>query len=195
VPGIETTAFNWLDWALLIFLAVSVISGMTRGLVRQALGFASLFVGLFLAERWAPSVSVWLNSTFNLSKSLQAFLIPIFGNYDLEPVALGVISFLVVWGAVSIAFNLLGGVLQTVARLPLLATANRLGGAALGALKGAVVVVIVASLISFLPATSSLGATADNSYVVNQVHHVSPSFYQHLQELMNRIIQSSLSRP
>lgn len=192
MPAIETTAFNWVDWVLIIILGVAALSGMTRGLVKQALDFASLFVGLFLADKWAPKVSLWLNSTFNLGTSLRAFLTPIFGNYNLEPVALAVISFLVVWGIVSVAFSLLGGVLETAARLPLLATANRLGGAALGALKGAVVVFIVASLLSFLPVNSGLGSTASSSYLVGQVHSISPAFYQHLQTLMNRIVQSRL---
>lgn len=192
MQGIETTAFNWMDWVLLVMLGLSIVSGLTRGLVRQALAFASLFVGLFLADKWAPQVSVWLNGTFNLGDSLRTFLTPLFGNYNLEPVALAVISFLVVWGLVSVAFNLLGGVLESVARLPLLATANRLGGGALGALKGAVILFIVASLLSFLPADSSLGTTARNSYIVEQVHTISPSFYQHLQALMNKIVQSRL---
>jgi len=190
VPPIETTAFNWMDWALLLILAASVLSGMFKGLVKQALDFASLFVGLFLADKWAPQVSVWLNSTFNLGTSIRALLIPLFGNYSLEPVALAVLSFLLVWGVVSIAFSLLGGILQSVTRLPILATANRLGGGLLGALKGALTIFIVASLLSFLPASSSLGSTAKSSYVVTEVQKLSPSFYQHLQALLNRIVQA-----
>lgn len=192
MQAIETTAFNWMDWLLVVILAVAALSGMTRGLVRQALGFASLFIGLFLADKWAPKVSLWLNNTFNLGGSLRAFLTPMFGNYDLEPIALAIISFLLVWGLVSVTINLLGGALETVARLPLLGTANRLGGGLFGALKGAVVVFIIASLLSFLPANSNLGSTAQNSYLVTQVHSLSPTFYQHLQELMNRIVQSRL---
>lgn len=192
MPPIETTAFNWMDWALLVILALSVFSGMFKGLVKQALDFASLFVGLFLADKWAPQVSVWLNSTFNLGTSLRTLLVPIFGNYNLEPVALAVLSFLLVWGVVSVAFSLLGGVLQSVTRLPLLATANRLGGGLLGALKGGLVLFIVASLLSFLPADSSLGSTAKNSYLVAEVQKLSPAFYQHLQALLNRIVQSRL---
>lgn len=190
VPPIETTAFNWMDWALLLVLAASLLSGMFKGLVKQALDFASLFVGLFLADKWAPQVSVWLNSTFNLGTSIRALLIPLFGNYSLEPVALAVLSFLLVWGVVSIAFSLLGGILQSVTRLPILATANRLGGGLLGALKGALTIFIVASLLSFLPASSSLGSTAKSSCVVTEVQKLSPSFYQHLQALLNRIVQA-----
>lgn len=192
MEGIATASFNWMDWALVVILGITALSGMTRGLVRQALDFASLFVGLLLADMWAPKVSLWLNHTFNLGSSLRTFLTPIFGNYDLEPIALAIISFLAVWGLVSVTFNLLGGTLETVARLPLLATVNRLGGGVLGALKGAVVVFIVASLLSFLPANSNLGSTAQHSYLVTQVHSLSPTFYQHLQELMNRIVQSRL---
>ncbi|MGI6357676.1 MAG: CvpA family protein [Bacillota bacterium] len=193
LPAVETSsAFNWLDWALLIILALSVLSGLVKGLVKQALDFVSLFAGLYLADRWSPQVSVWLNSSFNLGTGLRSLLIPVFGNYDLEPLALAVLSFLLVWGLVSIAFSLLGGILQSVARLPLLNTANRLMGGALGLLKGVVVVFIIASLLSFLPVGSSLGRTAANSYLVAEVQRLSPVFYQQLQALLNQIVQARL---
>ncbi len=194
LSGVETTAFNWLDWALLLILGLSILGGLVKGLVKQALDFVSLFVGLYLADRWSPQVSIWLNSTFNLGTGLRSLLVPVFGNYDLEPLALAVLSFLLVWGLVSIAFSLLGGVMQSVAKLPLLNTANRLAGGLLGLIKGVVVVFIIASLLSFLPVGSSLGRTATSSYMVAEVQRLSPVFYQQLQALLNQIVQTRLQR-
>lgn len=177
----------WIDWVLLGVLALSVLSGYTRGLIKQALDFAGLFVSLYLAGRWSPAMAAWLNSNFNISNHIRNFLLPALGDYRLEPVVLSVLSYLLVWCLVSAAFGILGHFLESVAKLPLLSSVNRLGGALLGALKGGIIVFIVASLLSFLPATAQLGALAQRSYVATRVRYISPLFYQHLQELIGRI--------
>ncbi len=189
MSGAEVASFSWLDWALIAVFALSVIHGLSRGLIRQAVDFVGLFLGLYLANLFSPTVAAWLDSTFNLGTSLRAFLVP-FGNYELEPILLSILSFLLVWFGVGILLGLAGGVLETVARLPILASANRLGGAAFGALKGALVVFIVASLLSFVPMQTSLGMAVHRSYVVGQVRFVSPIFYEQLQNL----ITNSLNR-
>lgn len=177
----------WIDWVMLGILALSVLNGLTRGLVKQALGFAGLFVSLYLADRWAPAVAHWLNSSFDVSTHIRGFLLPILGDYRLEPTVLAVLSYLLVWCFVSAAFGILGLFLESVTKLPIISSVNRLGGAILGALKGGVIVFIIASLLSFLPASTKLGALGQRSYVGAQVRYISPVFYQHLQDLMGRI--------
>ncbi|NLW16839.1 MAG: CvpA family protein [Firmicutes bacterium] len=179
--------FIWIDWVLLGIFALSVLTGFTRGIVRQALDFAGLFVSLYFAGRWAPAMAAWLNNNFCLSNHIRNFLLPILGDYRLEPVLLSVLSYLLVWCLVSAVFGILGHFLESVAKLPLLSSVNRLGGALLGALKGGIIVFIIASLLSFLPATTRLGALAQRSYVATQMRYISPIFYQYLQELIGRI--------
>lgn len=177
----------WLDWVMLGILALSVLNGLTRGLVKQALGFAGLFVSLYLADRWAPAVAHWLNSSFDVSTHIRGLLLPILGDYRLEPTVLAVLSYLLVWCFISAAFGMLGLFLESVTKLPIISSVNRLGGAILGALKGGVIVFIIASLLSFLPASTKLGALGQRSYVGAQVRYISPVFYQHLQDLISRI--------
>lgn len=177
----------WIDWVMLGILALSVLNGLTRGLVKQALGFAGLFVSLYLADRWAPAVAHWLNSSFDVSTHIRGFFLPILGDYRLEPTVLAVLSYLLVWCLISTAFGILGLFLESVTKLPIISSVNRLGGAILGALKGGVIVFIIASLLSFLPASTKLGALGQRSYVGAQVRYISPVFYQHLQDLIGRI--------
>lgn len=184
MSGPEVMGFTWFDWALIAVFALSVINGLSRGLVRQAVDFVGLFLGLYLANLFSPTVAKWLDSTFNLGSSLRAFLMPIFGSYELEPVLLAILSFILIWFGVGILLGLAGGMLETVARLPILASANRLGGAAFGALKGALVVFIMASLLSFVPIQTSLGTAVHRSYIVSQVRYLSPIFYEQLQNLI-----------
>lgn len=185
--NVSTEAFIWLDWVMLGILAVSILNGLRRGLVKQALGFAGLFISLYFADRWAPAVATWLNSSLDVSTHIRGFLLPLLGDYRLEPTVLAVLSYLLVWCVISVAFNILGIFLDSVAKLPLIASVNKLGGAALGALKGGIVVFMIASLLSFLPVSTKLGAAGQGSYIGTQVRYVSPMFYQHLQELIGRI--------
>lgn len=183
--GVETLV--WIDWVLLGILVLSIVNGLTRGLVKQALGFAGLFVSLYLADRWAPAMAHWLNSSFDLSTRIREFVLPLLGDYRLEPTVLAVLSYLLVWCLVSAAFGILGLFLESVTRLPIISSVNRLGGAVLGTLKGGIIVFIIASLLSFLPASTRLGALGHRSYVGAQVRYISPVFYEHLQELIGRI--------
>ena len=61
-----TQGFNWLDWALVVLLFLSVTGGLRKGLIRQAIDFAGLFVGLFFAWQFSPAVAHWLNVSFKL---------------------------------------------------------------------------------------------------------------------------------
>lgn len=177
----------WVDWVLLGILVLSTVNGLARGLVKQALGFAGLFVSLYLADRWAPAMAQWLNSSFDVSVRIREFLLPLLGDYRLEPTVLAVLSFLLVWCLVSAAFGILGLFLESVTRLPIVSSINKLGGAAIGALKGGVIVFIIASLLSFLPTSTQLGTLGQRSYVGAQVRYISPVFYESLQELIGRI--------
>lgn len=183
--GVETLV--WIDWVLLGILILSIVNGISRGLVKQALGFAGLFVSLYFADRWAPAMAHWLNSSFDLSMRIREFLLPLLGDYRLEPTVLAVLSYVLVWCLVSAAFGVLGMFLDSVTKLPIISSVNRLGGAALGALKGGIIVFIIASLLSFLPASTRLGALGQRSFIGAQVRYISPVFYEHLQELISKI--------
>lgn len=182
-----TQGFNWLDWALVVLLFLSVTGGLRKGLIRQAIDFAGLFVGLFFAWQFSPAVAHWLNVSFNLETGLRSVVLPLVGDLSLEPLLLSVVSFLLVWAVANIALNLLGSTLEAMARLPVLSSANRLGGALFGLLRGAIVLFIVASIVSIAPVTTSLGQAAANSYFVAQVSRVSPIFYEQLQRMIRDV--------
>ena len=52
--SVSAETMVWIDWVMLGILAVSVLNGFVRGLVKQALGFAGLFVSLYLATGSCP---------------------------------------------------------------------------------------------------------------------------------------------
>jgi uncharacterized membrane protein required for colicin V production len=182
----------WIDWVFIAIFIISVLRGLSHGLVKQVLSLVSLFVSLFLAERWAPMVANWLNGQLAAEGHVAAFLSPMLGGSRWEPIAVAVLSFLLVWCFIGIFFYLLEAFLESVARLPLLSSVNRLGGAALGVLRGGFIVFVLASFISFLPSSTDLGKVAQDSYISAQVKTMSPVLYQQLQGLAIRVWQDSI---
>ncbi|MGI6343489.1 MAG: CvpA family protein [Bacillota bacterium] len=185
----ELTSFSWVDWLLLAIFAVFLVRGWASGLIKQLVSLARFVVGLYLANKLAPHVGAWLNNTFGLVESIGEFLLPIFGSDELAPAVLAVISFLICWAVVSIFFELVSHLLSGVARLPVISTLNRLGGAALGALKGLLVVIIVTHLLMLVPETTELGQLVHRSALATRVYAASPVFYEQLMNLVMRILE------
>lgn len=51
---------NWIDWALLAVLLLSVLLGIWRGLVYEVLSVAGWVIAFFAAQAYAGTVAEWL---------------------------------------------------------------------------------------------------------------------------------------
>jgi membrane protein required for colicin V production len=51
---------NWVDWALLVVLVLSVLLGIWRGLVYEVLSVAGWVLAFFAAQAYASTVAEWL---------------------------------------------------------------------------------------------------------------------------------------
>ena len=70
-----------------------------------------------------------------------------------------------------------------VARLPIVSTFNRLGGAVMGFVKGVTVVFVVAALIKAMP-VGQFTEHIEGSQVVATVLKLSPALYDYIRELI-----------
>ena len=116
-------------------LILMVIRGWMKGLVREAIDVATLVVGAVIAFRLAPIAGRTLTAIFGMSPEAARLI----G---------GTVLFVAIWVGASIAGMLIH---KSIKILPGLSTLNRLGGAALGAVYTAVVVVIGLTLMSAAP--------------------------------------------
>lgn len=66
--------FNWLDWGILVVLAVGLISGFLRGLVGMVAGLVAYLIGLVLAGRYSGAVLAWLDARLQVVDRLAVFL-------------------------------------------------------------------------------------------------------------------------
>jgi membrane protein required for colicin V production len=147
------------DGLMLALLLVSVIVGLVRGLVYEVLSLAGWVVAYFGAHWVAP----WL-----------APLLPVG-----EPGS-GVqraAAFLAAFFAILIVWTLLAKVVRLLVHATPLTLVDRVGGGAFGVLRGALVLMAVATLVAFTPAAQSSlwQASVGARWLTGAVHALWPA--------------------
>jgi membrane protein required for colicin V production len=127
----------WTDWALIALLALSVSIGMARGLVFELMSLAGWVVAYFAALWFAPEVAPHLpvgtpGSALNHSAALAACFV----------------GAIVIW-------SLLARLVRMVIAATPLTVPDRILGAAFGALRGLVLLLALATVVSLTPAAQS----------------------------------------
>ncbi len=135
--GDALPALGWVDWTLLAVLAASVVVGLVRGLVFECLSLAGWVVAWFAAQWAAPQLAPQLpvgapGSAPNLAAAF----------------ALCFAGALVAWG-------LLARLVRLLVRATPLSLPDRLLGAGFGALRGGVLLLALASVVTLTPAAQS----------------------------------------
>jgi membrane protein required for colicin V production len=130
---------SWVDWALLTVLALSVIVGLVRGFVFECLSLLGWVVAWFAAQWAAPELAPHLpigakGSMLNMAAA----------------VALCFVAALIVW-------TLLARLIRLLIHATPLSFPDRLLGGGFGALRGAVLLLAVATVVALTPASQSAG--------------------------------------
>lgn len=126
-------ALTWIDAVFLAVLALSMLAGFTRGFVREALGLAAWVVALMvarvLAEPVADLMSGFIDSTD--ARLVLAFILVIFAVILLCGIVIRLVHAAIEW----VGMGLL----------------NRLAGAAFGAARGAIILLVATVLLTLTP--------------------------------------------
>ncbi|MFV9672934.1 MAG: CvpA family protein [Acidimicrobiia bacterium] len=139
-----------IDFVVLALVVLLVVRGWVRGLVREAIDVGTLVLGALLAFRLAPTAGRLLSDLT-----------------DLSPEPARVIGGVVLFIAITVGATIVGSLIhRSIKHLPGLTTLNRIGGAALGVVYAAVLVVIATTLISATPMPSALAEEVEQSSVV-----------------------------
>jgi membrane protein required for colicin V production len=109
---------NWLDIVILIYLAVSVISGLVQGLIRMVLSIVGVIVGIFLASHFYIQLGNAL--TFISNKDTA-----------------NIVAFIIILLAVMIVAAIIAWLLKSIIKAIKLGWVDKLGGAVLGLILGA----------------------------------------------------------
>ena len=124
---------NWLDIAILVVLAWFIFSAFTAGLIREVVTIVSAILAVVLAglfyERLADDVGTFIDSTR----------------------AARIVAFLVIFGAIVLAGQVVAGLLKETASLLMLGTFDHLAGAVFGLVKGLVIIQMLLILFATYP--------------------------------------------
>ena len=118
---------NWLDIVILVIVALSVFTGLKNGLIKTAFSLAGLIIGIFLAGNYYLDLAEVLS--FIPNESLAQ-----------------VLAFIIILSLVSVVASLLAMILKKVAHAVMLGWVDRLGGAGIGFVLGAISVAALLTL-------------------------------------------------
>ncbi len=172
---------NWLDIFLLVVFFLHLVSGFSRGMVKQLFDMFG-FIVVILLSFWGGRVFADVLAEYIKPENI----IPhhqLFENMGLE-VALeqvplligGILAFLGLFIILSIVFRLFSGGFQWFNRVPVIGFFNRIGGSLMGALIGTVFVYVIVAAISLIPLQFFIDAVDNSEVAFITDHYFTPLF-------------------
>lgn len=124
-------AISWIDILILLPILVGLVRGLMRGLVTELIAILGVVLGVLGARLWGPQFTTWLIATFTWPEAVCR-----------------IVSYTLVFLGVAIVCNLCGRLFSKLLRAIHLGWLNRLMGGAFGALKWAVIVLVLVFIVS-----------------------------------------------
>jgi membrane protein required for colicin V production len=148
----------WIDWTLLAVLLLSALLGVWRGLVYEVMSVAAWVAAFVLAQAYASQAAAWL--------PLQGFSAPL-------QLAAG---FAVVFMASAFVGGLVAWLVRHVVESVGLRPVDRVLGAAFGLLRGLLILLGVAVVVSMTPLQQHNGwQTSRGAGLLSAtLHHIKP---------------------
>ncbi|MCK4273501.1 MAG: CvpA family protein [Dehalococcoidales bacterium] len=136
---------NWLDIVILVLIVVPTLIGLKIGIIKALFTIAGMIVGVVLAGRFSESLGGVLT-------------------FISDPGWARIAAFAIILIAVMVIASVLAAVLKKVVSVVLLGWVNRLGGAVLGFVLGAV---FCSALLSMWVNFLGIGDTVSDSALAN----------------------------
>lgn len=184
---------NLLDIIILLFIGVSVVAGFKRGLVKQLLELVGIVIAFIVAARYGVAFGQMLSGFLNLEKFATNITARIL---DVDPS--GLVADVVISSVPSITellYNFLGYILlffltlgvvkllaflmETVTKLPVLGTVDKVAGVALGLIKGFLIALVAVWILNLLPISWAMEAMA-SSTVAQTLLGIAPGLYERI---------------
>lgn len=162
---------NILDIILLICFIPALVQGFRKGLISQVTAIISIIAGVWFSIRFTPMVSEWLGT--HIAGSAQV---------------LKVVSFTLIFIAISIALILVGRLLEKFVKLIMMGWLNRLLGSVLALAKAGLIIGIAIMIFCSLDNTFDLVSdeTLNNSILFPPLKELAYTIYPHLKEMLFR---------
>ncbi len=155
---------NWLDVIWLAIVALFVIRGAIKGLLREAFGLIGMFLGLIIA--------------INRYEVLGGL---ISGGFENIPHKIAnLVSFAFIFIAIALIFGLAGIILHKMAKFSLVRGFDRGGGFLLGAGEGVLICSAIIILLSISPLSEEMSKWMQDSTFAPYLTKVGPFVYDNV---------------
>jgi membrane protein required for colicin V production len=144
---------NWLDIVVIVFLAISTITGLRKGLIKTIIPLVGIIIAVVLAGRFYGSVADWLSTWLH------------------SPSQANIAGFAIIFVAVVIASLIIASLLSKFLSLLLLGWVDKLGGAILGLVMGGLVCGAILTIITKYNFPGMEGTVHDSSLASFFVAH------------------------
>ncbi|MTI96179.1 MAG: CvpA family protein [Firmicutes bacterium] len=172
---------NLLDIIILVLIGLSVFEGLRKGLTRQVFELVGIIAAFFLAVRFGQQAGEFISNLYNVEPYLEGLNNPLLNLENAVAFFYNGIGYLAVFVLVVIASKIAAIALSGVTKLPIVGTADRLGGLAAGLLKGLLTTLILVWVLSLLPLPAVEEAMA-NSPIAQGFLRTAPGIYERVQE-------------
>lgn len=135
------------DIVIIALIGIFAVWGMWRGIIREAFDAAGLLLGVLVARWFAPSIGSVIPP-----KAIPEMV---------RTIIVSIVILLIVWVAVAIV----GYIVRKIIRHGPVKSVDRLGGFLIGTLKGTLIVLALAVLLSVTPFAKALDASGDKAPV------------------------------
>lgn len=178
---------NWLDFILVFVFLLILYNGFRKGFLRQVVGLTSFIIAFYAALYWSSTVRGFLETYLKVDEVLAALTDEGGAPVWLIDVLINIIAFLLAFLVVSVILALIVRKLRFLNRVPLVGPLNALLGGALGAIKGVLVVFLIASLLSLIQVGLWERAVEASAVVALSRHYASLIFLYMLDLVMENL--------
>lgn len=172
-----------LNLILLLLLLVGFAVGARRGLILQLVHLSGFVAAYIIAYKYsgklAPQLQFWI--PYSKNSAVSSFFSTIKG-LNLETTFYQAVSFVIIFIAVKVCWQILGSMLDFLADLPILRSVNRL----LGALFGFAEIYLVLFVLLYIGALTPymhIDQYVNHSSVAHYMIQNTPGFSQKIQHL------------
>jgi len=171
---------NYLDIIFIIIILFFTFNGLRKGLVKVVGGILGIFVGIYLAGVFYLQFSEWLQTLTDLFGSTEA----------------NIISFIVVFIIANRLFAVVIFLLDTIVKIPIINSVNKLLGGALGFLEGALIVTLIVTVFtnlgSFVGADNVISNSQIAPYSQKAITLIKPFLPQDLKSIPGKFFNGSM---
>ncbi|RHW33428.1 CvpA family protein [Lysinibacillus yapensis] len=171
-----------LDILLLICFAASILLGLKRGFIVQAIHLVSIFVALIVAYIYykplADKFVLWIPYP---GVSEDSSMMLMLDALNVDQTFYRIIAFAVIFFAVKLALQILGSIFDFLTYLPVLNSVNRLLGAVLAFIEFYLILFIILYVLALLP-IDSMQNLMGNSIIANLMLEHTPIFTNMVQD-------------